>query len=523
MVKQNVATELGVTNGAEATVVSWIACTTASQKLVLEVLFVELSNPAATVQLPNLPPNVVPLTPRTESVKVELRSGSSVSVNRSQIPIIPNFAMTDYASQGRTRPFNPVDLRFCWTHQSVYTCLSRGSSLDGILILRDFDEKVMYGGVSGDLREELLELEYLDDISSLKYDGSLEPSVMGATRKQLLRTFRIAYGSKYKPIHLDELRPSAKRARPTPEDHHSRIKRIKTSNQPLSVQPASANPRGLRWDSTDYSCAYDSFLTVVLNGLEFFPSMWKSLQGSNAAFDYFLSSLVRATQSTSQGRRSPSEIARDDLRDVLHNVSRETFPRRGPVGTPLSDVVRRMARVLQPFAHRQYRCSHCGFEDPELSPMHDLLWDASVVLFASAGSTSTASLLKQLVHGGPPLSCAYCGSQGWTSMPVFSRVPSFLMLELPVEWADPVLVSDEFHLTVADVDCQWALQGVVYFGSNHYTCRFVDGDDNVWYHDGAESGSQCLHHGDSFAELQDINTAHNRAASILVYHRMDAD
>lgn len=520
MIKQNVATELGVTNGAEATVVSWISRTTPSQRLVLEVLFVELSNPATPVQLPNLPPNVVPLTPRAESVKVVLPSASSVSISRTQIPVIPNFAMTDYASQGRTRPFNPVDLRYCWTHQSVYTCLSRGSSLDGILILRDFDEKILYGGVSGDLREELLELEFLDDISSFRYEGLLDPSVRGATRRELLRSFRLAYGSKYKPIHAEELRPQAKRALPPGRDHQPRSKRVRTSNGALTVPEAGNAPHGLRWDSTDYSCAYDSFLTVVLNGLRFFPSMWKSLQGGNPAFDFFLSSLARSRQPNSQDRRSLSEIARDDLRDVLHTVSPLTFPRRGPATTAVLDVIAKITRVSQPLAHRQNRCSHCSFEDPETEPITELLWDASSVLFASTGPTSTARLLEQLILGPPPTSCGYCGSLGWTTGPTFSRVPSLLMLELPSEWTQPILISDEFDLSIADVDCRWALQAVIYLGSGHYTSRFLDDEGAVWYHDGADSGSHCRQDSSSVAGLESINIAHNRIASVAVYRRM---
>lgn len=96
-----------------------------------------------------------------------------------------------------------------------------------------------------------------------------------------------------------------------------------------------------------------------------------------------------------------------------------------------------------------------------------------------------------------------------------------LILELPLEWPRPIAISCEFGMAVADVDCRWTLQGIVYFGSNHYTSRFIDDDDSVWYHDGADTGSHCLHNGDSITDLIDINTVHNRRAYIVIYRHAD--
>jgi len=81
-----------------------------------------------------------------------------------QIEALPNFAMTDYASQGKTRQYNVVDLTYSRSHQGYYTALSRSSSAAGTLILSSFHPSKITGGASGALRQEFRELELLDNI-----------------------------------------------------------------------------------------------------------------------------------------------------------------------------------------------------------------------------------------------------------------------------------------------------------------------------------------------------------------------
>ena len=77
--------------------------------------------------------------------------------------------MTDYALQGKTRPFNLVNLHNFRTHQTYYTAMSRSSSADGTLILQGFDPSKITGKISGALRQEFRELELLDNIINKDY------------------------------------------------------------------------------------------------------------------------------------------------------------------------------------------------------------------------------------------------------------------------------------------------------------------------------------------------------------------
>ena len=75
------------------------------------------------VQLSDLPLNVVPLTKTTTHISCRLMDDTSLDISHSQIAL-PNFAMTDYASQGKTHEINVVDLGQTRTHQRYYTALS---------------------------------------------------------------------------------------------------------------------------------------------------------------------------------------------------------------------------------------------------------------------------------------------------------------------------------------------------------------------------------------------------------------
>jgi hypothetical protein len=144
MIKCNIATELCITNGQEVTVVGWQSTIAQHNQQMLDVLFVKLKAPPKSVQIGGLPENVVPLTRSTVCITCKLPDGSTVSISRSQVEVLPNFAMTDFASQGKTpRPNNLVDLNNCRSHQAYYTALSQSSTAKGTIILQGFDPKMI--------------------------------------------------------------------------------------------------------------------------------------------------------------------------------------------------------------------------------------------------------------------------------------------------------------------------------------------------------------------------------------------
>ena len=203
MIRNNAATEMGITKGQEAIVHSWDSHKTTDGRDVLDTLFVELSNPPFPVKLDDLPLNVIPLTRTSVTTCCRLPDDSSLSISRSQVEVHPNFAMTDYASQGKTRPYNVVDLSQARTHQSYYTALSRSATAAGTLILNSIHPSKITGGASGALRQEFRELEVLDDITALQFNDKLPTKIAMADRRNtLIKHFIEWKGEKYMPSKI---------------------------------------------------------------------------------------------------------------------------------------------------------------------------------------------------------------------------------------------------------------------------------------------------------------------------------
>jgi hypothetical protein len=199
MIRYNFATEMCMTRGQEGFVHGWQSKIGSSGRSVLDTLFVKLKDPPSRVQVPGLPENVVPVYPTTTNVRVMLPNDEKYYVARTQVEVLVNFAMTDFASQGKTRPYNVSDLNNLRSHQSYYTALSRSATAEGTLILQGFEPRQIVGGCSGALRQEFRELELLDDVTRLQYSGKLPMSVDGDTRNNVVASFRKWKGAQYVP------------------------------------------------------------------------------------------------------------------------------------------------------------------------------------------------------------------------------------------------------------------------------------------------------------------------------------
>ena len=168
MIRNNFATELCITRGQEGYVCGWQSTLGSKNQQVLDTLFVKLKDPPKTIKFDDLPENVVPIPKTSTSIEVSLPNDTKIRIVRSQVEVSLNFSMTDYSSQGKTRPRNVVDLHNLRTHQAYYTAISRSSSADGTLILQGFDVSKITGKISGALRQEFRELELLDDITIIE-------------------------------------------------------------------------------------------------------------------------------------------------------------------------------------------------------------------------------------------------------------------------------------------------------------------------------------------------------------------
>jgi hypothetical protein len=202
MLGNNDATECCMTKGAEGTIVNWQSIKGTEGQNVLDTLFVKLKNPPKSIQIEGLPENVVPVTRHITSTICVLPNDETISISRDQALVLPNFAMTDYVSQGRTRSDNPVDLSNCKNHQSYYTCLSRSASAAGTIIIQGFDANKIIGGASGYLRQEFRELELLDEITKLQYNKLLPDDIYSTQCNVIIQQFQAWKGTSYIPKNV---------------------------------------------------------------------------------------------------------------------------------------------------------------------------------------------------------------------------------------------------------------------------------------------------------------------------------
>ena len=202
MIRYNYATEICMTRGQEGFVYGWQSKQGSNGQVMLDTLFVKLKDPPTSVQVPGLPVNIVPVYPTTTNIVALLPTDEKFHISRTQVEVLVNFAMTDFASQGKTRPENPSDLNNLKSHQSYYTALSRSATAEGTLILQGFDPRVITGGCSGSLRQEFRELELLDEITRLRFLGKLPVTIAGDTRNNIISAFREWRGAQYMPQNV---------------------------------------------------------------------------------------------------------------------------------------------------------------------------------------------------------------------------------------------------------------------------------------------------------------------------------
>ncbi|KAI1797626.1 hypothetical protein LXA43DRAFT_876934 [Ganoderma leucocontextum] len=562
LLKANEATELCATNGAEAVVVGWDSHHLPDGKEILDTLFVQLHNPPRPMHLPGLPENIIPLARAKNSVRCLLPIGDlQVTVQREQVMVLPNFAMTDFASQGRTRPYNVAHLKHCQNHQSLYTCLSRGTCLAQTVVVGTFPTTKLQRGLSPNLRREFRELELLDHLTILRTTGQLPSSVMGTCRGSLLKSFQNWKGRHFIPqgVHsaLDWshdhnepftlsspstatlIRANAfadiNVAQPTDTasyDVHQlspTLSSVPANSSPAlspnsfsSLQPHSSNSSfiatGLLWDSSNYSCAYDTFLTVIWNTYTQQGESWLTNMIARSAI---LAPVVNVFRSASTCM-DYLETARNILRHIMSSINPTIFPRFGPSPTAIGDVIELCLTHPQPFANAI--CTSCGFFSPATVPSsYCSSWrleiDTLLATFPAHPSISSQQYIDTVQTIGFVNHCPHCNNISHFRLECH-MIPPLICLELPATPTIQPYLTISISLASTERVCR--LVGIIYAGGNHFTARYVDDSHHVWYYNGAELGRQCILEG-RFPSISSLSSSRGRTASHLLYASIDAN
>jgi hypothetical protein len=564
MIRHNDATELCITKGQEGTVAGWHSATGSKGQRVLDTLFVKLVNPPSTVQIDGLPENVVPITPFSHPAKCTLPDDTVIGINRTQVAILPNFGMTDYSSQGKTRPDNVVDLQNCSGHQSVYTCLSRSSTAAGTIIVQGFHASMITGGCTGFLRQEFRELELLDEITRMKYEGIIPESakINGHRRNILIRQFREWKGANFVPSNLhpsitwSENRPfaieptvneakweilkkvdgdddkKAPKNKVKKEQDYSKFVAAKgtvpialktsnkrkfeaseTSDKPLVKKKKTTTnssetivgPIGLQWDNDNWSCAYDALFTI-LHGI------WS---GNVNQWSMTFQNMNRYMRMLSQGfdmhlhDRKTIENVRDGIRHELNITDADAFP-MGPRGMRIADLAHVMLSTSAPIAETIFKCVDCGCISAGASRLSTYFIEFQISSLNIQPSDSVSNIFRRYVNRECSRKCDECDGAVRREL-CFDDIPKILVFHLP---HTSVKISSKMKVGGKVL----RLRGVVYHGDYHYTARVVSIDESVWFHDGMHTGNSTLSHG-SLGKLSrsELNKCRSKNIELVIY------
>lgn len=486
IIKHNDATELCITNGQEGIVAGWMTSIGIHGQLVLETLFIILEKPAKPIKIENLPHNVVPISFTHKDICCTLPSDHTIRIRRKQVHVLPNFAMTDYTYQGKTCLYNVVDLSHCQSHQSYYTALSRSSSAKGTAIIQGFDESKITGSLSGWLCKKFRELELLDDITLARFNNKLPPTVLGHTRNSLINNYRDWKGRNYIPesihsslkwtssdplIHenlgvewrlVNRSKKSSDAATIT-LNHHvadgSQKICYKTTTNEKTNNVSTMDGLFLKWNNSDWSCAYDSLFTLLFGIWLEHPKYWNRIFKGQSLY---MHKLVKGFQDIRIHRLS-FENVHDSIRQHLH-MNNPTMFSLGPNFASVNDLLHAMIVEQIPAGWL-----NCTTYNTRLAIDHG--YSIHFDILPGTGHSTAEWTKSQFEIENPPI-CHTCNIVHDKEIHL-PRIPNIVTFDIS-SLSSQFTISSTIKILKSSRNTVLKLKGIIYFGSNHFVMRMSD-------------------------------------------------
>lgn len=147
-----------------------------------------------------LPESHFPILPDVTDIVFEHNaSHRKCLIKQKQVPIEPGFAITAHKAQGKTMNKVVVDLQGCCGTEQPYLMVLRCTTLEGLIILRNFDFKKITCRQSEDQRRETERLEKLRLQTLVKYGTGEEVD----QARQKMGVLRVGEGGDGKKRQID--------------------------------------------------------------------------------------------------------------------------------------------------------------------------------------------------------------------------------------------------------------------------------------------------------------------------------
>ena len=208
-VNQNFDVRAGVVNGSWGFLRDVRYWTDEDGRRHMKSCIVEIPGSDA-IEMPHLPAHHFPILPDTTDITFEhTASHKRCIIKRKQVPVEPGFALTAHKAQGQTMERVVVDLAGCSGTEQPYVMASRSTSIEGLIVLREFEFSQISKRRSEDLRKEFARLELLKLKTIIKYASGEERH---ATKALLANVAGNNNGRKRKRYTVND-RADPKRAR----------------------------------------------------------------------------------------------------------------------------------------------------------------------------------------------------------------------------------------------------------------------------------------------------------------------
>lgn len=260
---------------------------------------------------------------------------------------------------------------------------------------------------------------------------------------------------------------------------------------------------GLKWDSQNYSCAYDAYFTVMYSIWAANPKLWTPIYSEMSTYMKLLMDgfhmFVR--------KQITLENARDSVRHQLHQHNASAFP-YGTDGTDVAEL-----------AHIMINDAHVGSESLVICDSCSKVWrrsNARLSQITHIHGASNIETIRDIVdeRSKKVLSelCEKC-KQSMVAVSHFHTDPYIFVVVLT---NTKVHINRSEWLNVGEKSVKFRLKGIVYFGGFHFTCLLFDRAMNCVYHDGAETGSDLVDIG-NIDDIEDLGMYKNRVARLIIY------
>ena len=555
---RNICTELGITNGAQG-IVHKISTKTCSYGYIYATC-VLVEFPGSKIHLTGLPPVFFPIEPISMTFTVLLPDTNGavqkVQFTRHQLPLQPSFAVTGQSAQGKTLPKVLANL-----HEggfSAYVAASCAQTRDGLCISEAVTLEQLNKQIPYDLKQEIHCLEALEHNTYIRYnfksgdlipipDPESERSANSSNVKVAFQTSAHKTPLKKKadqelPGHIAK-KPKLQATPPSTAKHKSEIlfsseyakkpKSQNTTNESQSdIMHISTNKHkedlqdipwmskkgqhahcskyhncpyfsGCSWNSTDWSCAYDSAFMTLFNSYHVSNELWRNAWSHCSQTTLMLAKSFDVLLS-SEGKNLLLNIFRDKLRDHLSALSPVQFPRHGAVGAPAQLIFDYLLPVTTRHLSLIKYCPNDCYHEVVPTPYHcslpttlsQALWNRPIDNSDWDMNAKTASIslwieqylrckLDDYVTNTIPSSTYHhgCNLQILHKVALVDASKMFTLEVLPETMPTP-LPQVDLRLPGLHSQLHYRLTGIIYSGSYHFTAKFITSDNRLWCHDG---------------------------------------